>query len=488
MVWQGNFAKLFIGGQWLDPATPDTIDVVSPYTEQLVATVAAAAAADVDRAVAAARQAFDRGPWPQLTVAERSAAVARISAALGERQEEIAQVITAEMGSPITLSRGTQSLGAKLLLDAFLELAPCYEWSAVRRSSLGTGLVTKEPVGVVAAVIPWNVPLQITMLKLAPALLAGCTVILKPAPEAPLNAYLFAELVAAAGLPEGVVSVLPAGREVSEYLVTHPGIDKISFTGSTGAGRRVAELCGRELKRVTLELGGKSAAVVLDDADLDLVVGQIRKLSMRNNGQACSNKTRIVVARSRAAELTERLVDMVESMPIGDPADPATEIGPLVAARQRALVEDYIAIGRNEGARIAVGGGRPAGLGHGWFVEPTIFTGVEPAMRIAQEEIFGPVLSVLSFADEDEAVAIANDSSFGLNGSVFAADDEHALAVARRIRTGTVELNGFVVGFHSPIGGFKNSGIGREAGLEGFDAYTEPKSYGLSPALADARS
>ncbi|RMI28799.1 aldehyde dehydrogenase [Nocardia stercoris] len=488
MVWQDNVTKLFIGGRWLDPATSDTIDVVSPYTEQVVATVAAAAAPDVDRAVAAARQAFDHGPWPHLTVAERIAALAPISAALGERQEEIAQTITTEMGSPITLSRGTQSLGAKLLLDAFLELAPRYPWSTVRRSSLGTGLVTREPVGVVAAVIPWNMPLQITMLKVAPALLAGCAVILKPAPEAPLNAYLFAELVAAAGLPDGLVSVLPGGREVSEYLVTHPGVDKVSFTGSTGAGRRVAELCGRDLKRVTLELGGKSAAVVLDDADLDLVIGQIRKLSMRNNGQACSNKTRIVVARSRAAELVERMVAMAESMPVGDPGDPDTEIGPLVAERQRDLVESYIEIGRNEGAKLAVGGGRPAGLDHGWFVEPTIFTGVEPGMRIAQEEIFGPVLSVLSFADEDEAVAIANNSSFGLNGSVFAADDEHALAVARRIRTGTVELNGFVVGFHSPIGGFKNSGIGRETGLEGFDAYTELKSYGLSPALADARS
>ncbi|MFI9412444.1 aldehyde dehydrogenase [Nocardia gamkensis] len=488
MVYQGNYSKLFIGGRWADPTATEQIAVISPYTEQTVAHVPNSAASDVDRAVAAARHAFDHGPWPRMSLAERIEVLARVSAGLGERQEEIAELITTEMGSPITLSRSTQSLGAKLLLDAFLGLAPSYEWSGIRRSATGTGLVTREPVGVVAAVIPWNMPLQITMLKLGPALLAGCAVVLKTAPEAPLNAYVLAEILQAAGLPDGVVNILPADRGVSEHLVTHPEIDKVSFTGSTAAGRRVAELCGRDLRRVTLELGGKSAAIVLEDADLDLAIGQIRKLSMRNNGQACSNKTRIVVARSRETELVERLVAMVESMPVGDPADPATEIGPVVSARQRAMIESYLEIGRNEGAKVVIGGGRPAGLDRGWFVEPTVFTGVQPDMRIAQEEIFGPVLSVLSFADEDEAVAIANNSMFGLNGSVFAADDEHALAVARRIRTGTVELNGNAVGFHSPIGGFKCSGIGREAGLEGFDGYVEPKSYGLSPSLAQSLS
>ncbi|MDR7166908.1 acyl-CoA reductase-like NAD-dependent aldehyde dehydrogenase [Nocardia kruczakiae] len=488
MVYQGNYSKLFIGGRWADPTATEKIAVISPYTEQTVAHVPNSAASDVDRAVAAARHAFDHGPWPQLSLPERIEVLTRVSAGLGERQEEIAELITTEMGSPITLSRSTQSLGAKLLLDAFLGLAPSYEWSSIRRSATGTGLVTREPIGVVAAVIPWNMPLQIAMLKLGPALLAGCTVVLKTAPEAPLNGYILGEILQAAGLPDGVVNIVPADRGVSEHLVTHPGIDKVSFTGSTAAGRRVAELCGRDLRRVTLELGGKSAAIVLDDADLDLAIGQIRKLSMRNNGQACSNKTRIVVARSHEAELVERLVAMVEAMPVGDPSDAATEIGPVVSARQRAMIESYLEIGRNEGAKIAVGGGRPAGLDRGWFVEPTVFTGVAPDMRIAQEEIFGPVLSVLSFADEDEAVAIANNSMFGLNGSVFTADDEHALAVARRIRTGTVELNGNIVGFHSPIGGFKCSGIGREAGLEGFDGYVEPKSYGLSASLAESLS
>ncbi|TSD94126.1 aldehyde dehydrogenase [Skermania sp. ID1734] len=486
MVWQGNYTRLFIDGRWEKPASDDKIRVISPFTEQIVAEVPAATKADVDRAVAAARNAFDNGPWPQLSLTERIDVLNRVSAKLGEQQELLARIVSDEMGCPISLSRTMQSAGAKALLDSFIDLAPQVEWSTIRRSSTGTGLVTREPVGVVAAVVPWNAPMLVTMLKLAPALLSGCTAILKTSPEAPLDSYLFAEMLESAGLPPGVLSVLPADREVSEYLVTHRDVDKVSFTGSTAAGRRVAALCGQDLRRVTLELGGKSAAVILEDADLDLAVAQIRKLSLRNTGQACSNKTRVVVARSREAELLDRLTAMVESMPVGDPADDATEVGPLVAARQRDMVERYIEIGRGEGAKVVIGGGRPAGLDRGWFVEPTIFSEVQPNMRIAQEEIFGPVLSVLSFGDDDEAVAIANNSEFGLNGSVFTADDERALAVARRIRTGTVELNGHVVGFHSPIGGFKASGIGREAGIEGFEAYVELKSYGLPPALANS--
>jgi acyl-CoA reductase-like NAD-dependent aldehyde dehydrogenase len=488
MVWQGNYADLFIGGQWVKPASGEVIEVVSPFSEQVVARVPAAGRGDVDRAVAAAREAFDRGPWPRASVAERIEVLSRASAALAERQDDVAALVTDEMGCPITLSRTMQALGPRLLLDSFLELAPGYPWTTVRRSNTGNALVTREPVGVVAAVVPWNAPLLITMIKLAPALLAGCTVILKPAPEAPLDSYLLAELLQDAGLPAGVVSIVPAGREVSEYLVTHPDVDKVSFTGSTAAGRRIASLCGRDLRRVTLELGGKSAAVILDDADLDVVLPSIRALSLRNNGQVCSNKTRIVVSRAREAELLDGLAAMVASMPVGDPADPGTEVGPIVSARQRDRVEGYIEHGRGEGAKVLVGGGRPAGLGRGWFVEPTVFTDVQPGMRIAQEEIFGPVLTVLTFDGEDQAVDIANDSDYGLNGSVFSADPAHALAVARRIRTGTVELNGSGVGFHAPIGGFKGSGIGREAGPEGFDAYVELKSYGLPAALADSLS
>lgn len=485
MVWQGDYSRLYIGGSWIEPATDETIDVVSPFTEEVVARVPAGSRADVDRAVAAAREAFDHGPWPGLGLGERMAVLRRFAAVLADRHKEMAEIISYEMGCPISLSRTMQTTGARLLLDSFLELAPRYEWSTVRRSNTGNALVTREPVGVVAAVVPWNAPLLVTVLKLVPALLAGCTVVLKPSPEATLDTYLFADMLKDTGLPAGVVNVVPADREVSEYLVTHRGVDKVSFTGSTAAGRRIAALCGQDLRRVTLELGGKSAALVLDDADLDVVLPTVQALSLRNTGQACSNKTRIVVARSRQAELLDRLREMVGSLVVGDPADPATQVGPVVSAVQRERVEGYLEVGRQEGAKVLVGGGRPAGLDRGWFVEPTVFTDVRPDMRIAQEEIFGPVLSVLAFDDEDEAVAIANDSDYGLNGSVFTADPEHALAVARRIRTGTVELNGCGVGFHAPIGGFKCSGIGREAGLEGFDAYVELKSYGLPAQLAD---
>jgi acyl-CoA reductase-like NAD-dependent aldehyde dehydrogenase len=287
-----------------------------------------------------------------------------------------------------------------------------------------------------------------------------------------------------AGLPAGVINIVPADRAVSEYLVTHPGVDKVAFTGSTAAGRRIAALCGQDLRRVTLELGGKSAAVILDDADLETTVERLRMGSLRNSGQVCSLKTRLVVSTRRERELLDRLVALLESMPVGDPHDPATQIGPMVAARQRRVVENYIKIGLEQGAKIVAGGGRPPGLDRGWFVEPTIFSGVEADMRIAQEEIFGPVLAVITYDDEDEAIAIANNSSYGLNGSIFTSDLERGLELARRIRTGTVELNGNSAGYHAPMGGFKSSGIGRESGPEGFDPYIELKAIGLPREFA----
>jgi acyl-CoA reductase-like NAD-dependent aldehyde dehydrogenase len=484
-ILQGQYDKLFIGGRWVEPTTKDGADVISPATEEPVVRVAHGAPDDIDNAVHAARHAFDSGPWPSLPIEERVALLRKLSAQLQEHEEEIAGVVTTEMGCPITLSTKMQSIGPRLLLDAFLDLATTYPWSDVRQSATGNALVTREPVGVVGAIVPWNAPLLISMIKFAPALLAGCTMVLKPAPETPLSAYLLADIAESIGLPDGVLNVVTAGREVSEYLVRHRGVDKISFTGSTSAGRRIAALCGEDLRRVTLELGGKSAAVLLDDADLDVAIPAIRALSLRNTGQVCSNKTRIVVARSRRDELHDRLRDMIGAMPVGDPFDPATEIGPLVSSAQRQRVEGYIDDAKAAGESVLVGGGRPEGLDRGWYVEPTIFADVDPSARIAQEEVFGPVLTVHTFDSEDGAIAIANNSQYGLNGSVFSADPEHALAVARQIRTGTVELNGHPVGFHAPIGGFKNSGIGREAGPEGFDAYVELKSYGLPAALLD---
>jgi acyl-CoA reductase-like NAD-dependent aldehyde dehydrogenase len=394
-------------------------------------------------------------------------------------------LISEEMGCPITLSKTFQAGAPRLILDTFLELAETHPFQTVRRADTGSALVTREPVGVVAAVVPWNVPQSIAMLKVAPALISGCTMVLKPAPETPLDAYLMAELLQRAGLPAGVFNVLPADRDTSEYLVSHRGVDKVAFTGSTAAGRRVAAICGDALRRVTLELGGKSAAIFLDDADLDEAVERLRFGSLRNSGQVCSLKTRLVVSKRRQPELVDRLVALVESMPMGDPFDPVTQIGPMASARHRRRVEEYIEIGLGEGGRAVVGGRRGSSHEQGYYVEPTIFTDVLPHDRIAQEEIFGPVLAVLAYEDEEEAVAIANDSNYGLNGAVFTGDLKHGLAVAGRIRTGTVELNGNPSGLRAPMGGFKSSGIGREQGAEGLDSYTEPRAIGVPADLAD---
>jgi aldehyde dehydrogenase (NAD+) len=484
MIWPGPHDKLFVGGHWISPASSECIDVISPVDGTTLASAASAGRADVDRAVAAARDAFDAGPWPRMALQERIAVLERLDAAIEERAEMIATLITQEMGCPITQSRWMQVGVPRRILQSYVEIAARHTFREIRRATTGNALVTRVPVGVVAAVVPWNAPLSITMMKITPALLTGCTVVLKPAIETPFDALLLAELLADAGLPPGVLNVIPADTPVSEYLVSHPSVDKVSFTGSTVAGRRVASICGHDLRRVTLELGGKSAAVILDDADLDAAVESLRLGALRNTGQICSNKTRVLVSRRRQGELLEKLSAMVSSMPIGDPMDPATEFGPLVSARQRERVEEYVAIGRAEGAVPVVDGGRPPGLDAGWFVAPTIFSEVEPGMRIAQEEIFGPVVAVLGYENEDEAVAIANDSIYGLNGSVFTEDLERGLALAARIRTGTVELNGSPGGFHAPMGGFKCSGIGREAGPEGLESYLEPKAVGLPPSFA----
>ncbi len=485
MIWQGRTDRLFIGGEWVAPSSGTFVEVISPTTEEPVASVVSGDRADADRAVAAARMAFDHGPWPRMALAERIEVLARLRDLIAERQDLIAELVTTENGCPISTSQWMQAAGPRVLMDVFFELAPQYPFSDLRRTPLGNGLVLREPMGVVAAVVPWNAPLLLAILKMTPALLCGNTVILKPAPETPVNAYLLAELVQQAGLPPGTVNVLPADRETSEYLCLHPGVDKVSFTGSTAAGQHLGGLCGQEIRRITLELGGKSAAIILDDADIPKAVENLRLASLRNSGQVCSNKTRILVPRRRRDEILDALTAMVGTMPVGDPMDPVTEIGPMVSARQRDRVEGYVARGRAEGATLVLGGGRPGHLGRGWFVEPTIFADVDQNATIAQEEIFGPVLAVLNYDSEDEAVAIANNSQYGLHGSVFSGDNGHAVAVARRIRTGSVDINGAGAGFYSPLGGFKKSGIGREAAIEGFDAYVEMKSIGLPAAYAE---
>ena len=471
--------QLFIDGTWTTPATDATLDVVSPHTEEVIGRVPEAREADVDRAVAAARAAFDRGPWPRLRATERSAAMSRLLAALQARSEAMAQVITAEMGSPISFSTMGQVMAAHFVLDYFARLAGSYAFEDVRPGMMGAALVRREPVGVAAAIIPWNVPLFTAMLKLGPALAAGCTVVMKPAPETPLDAVLLAEALTEAAIPAGVVNILPAGREVGEYLVRHAGVDKVSFTGSTAAGRKIGAICGEQLKRCTLELGGKSAAIILDDADVGAAVAGLLPAIVMNNGQACVAQTRVLAPRRRYAEVVEALAAAFAALPVGDPADPTTMCGPLVSARQRDRVEGYIRIGRDEGARIAVGGGRPAGQSRGWYVEPTLFVDVDNRMRIAQEEIFGPVAALIAYEDEAAALRIANDSEYGLSGSVWTADVDRGLAVARQVRTGTYSVNNFMMEFSAPFGGFKCSGVGRELGPEGLEAYLEYKTVNL---------
>ncbi|MGC9537722.1 aldehyde dehydrogenase [Streptomyces sp. UG1] len=471
--------QLFIGGELTDPLGKDVIEVISPHTEQVIGRVPHASPADVDRAVAVARRAFDEGPWPRMSLDERIEVVTRIKDGIAMRHEEIARVISSENGTPYTSSVMVQALASMMAWDAAITVARGFPYEERRDGVLGKLLVRREPVGVVAAVVPWNVPQFTAAAKLAPALLAGCSAILKVSPETPLDAYLLAEIVAEAGLPEGVLSILPADREVSEYLVGHSGVDKVSFTGSVAAGKRVMEVCARNLTRVTLELGGKSAAVILPDAHVDTAVVGIAPFAWMINGQACVAQTRILVPRSRYDEFAEAFAATAGAYKVGDPLDPATEVGPLVAERQRRRSLDYIRIGQEEGAKILTGGGRPPGLDRGWYVEPTLFGDVDNSMRIAREEIFGPVICLLPYGDESEAVKIANDSDYGLSGSVWTADTAHGIEVARQVRTGTYSVNTFSLDMLGPFGGYKNSGLGREFGPEGYGEYLEHKMIHL---------
>lgn len=468
---------LWIGGDWVRSEGRETIEVVSPHTEEVIATVPHASEADIDKAVAAANQALTSGPWAGMGPAERADLMAAFMGALASRAEDLAQTITAENGSPLMFSHLGQVGATLMVLDYFTNLTREFPFEEERQGMLSSVIVRREPVGVVGGIVPWNVPLFVGMLKLAPALASGSTIVLKPSPETPLDSYLLAEALEEADLPKGVVNIVAAGREVGEHLVRHPDVNKIAFTGSTAAGRRIASICGEQLKRCTLELGGKSAAIILDDADLDTTLDQMLSMSsLMNNGQACVAQTRILASRERYPEVVDGIARRIEAMKVGDPAELDTEIGPLVAERQRDRVEKYIVAGQEEGAELVVGGGRPAGQDTGWYVEPTLFAKVTNDMRIAQEEIFGPVLAAIAFDDVDDAVAIANDSTYGLSGSVWTSDAEVGLDVARRVRTGNMNINGFMIEPCAPFGGFKESGVGREAGPEGLAAYLEDKA------------
>ncbi|WP_370963925.1 aldehyde dehydrogenase [Amycolatopsis sp. cg9] len=467
------YESLYIGGKWVAPASARTIEVVSASTEEVIGRVPEAVEADIDAAVAAARTAFDDPVgWSSWEPAERAAVMERLAVALDARAGETARRVSSQNGLPISIANAVEGGFPQLILRYYAGLIRTAVLDEPRDGLLGGKVrVRRTPVGVVGAIVPWNLPMTLAAFKLGPALAAGCTLVLKPSPGTVLDAQLFAEAVDEAGFPPGVLNIVQSGREGGAHLVSHPGVDKVAFTGSTAAGRQIAETCGRLLRPVTLELGGKSAAIVLDDADLTANPQDLFLSTLVNNGQTCHLTTRILAPASRYDEIVETFTGFAASLAVGDALDPATQIGPLASAAQRERVEGYIAKGLAEGARLTTGGGRPAGQSRGWFVEPTVFADVDNHSTIAREEIFGPVLSIIKYETDEEAIAIANDSPYGLGGTVWTTDPARGQAVASRIRTGTIGINTYTVDPAAPFGGVKDSGLGRELGPEGLTAY-----------------
>lgn len=471
--------RLYIDGKWTDGTGDHAVTVLNPATEEELAQVPEASSADVDDAVVAARRAFDEGPWGRTTPRDRARTLGRLS----ERKPEIVDLTIREAGSPRKLS---ETLQTQVPLDHLRDMADrvlaTFGFAAPMPPTfglgIGQGVVLREPAGVVAAITPFNYPFYVNMLKVVPALAAGCTIVLKPSPYTPLAALWLADVAEQADLPPGVLNVVTGDRAAGERLTTHPDVDLVTFTGSDVVGAKIMEQAAGGIKKVVLELGGKSANIVLDDADLDKVVPHAAYGFTRHSGQGCACLTRVLVHHSRYDEMVERLTAALAALQVGDPDDPQTDMGPLIRAAQRERVERYVRIGIEEGARLAWGGGRPAGLPRGYYHEPTLFAHVMPSMRVAREEIFGPVGVVLPFADDREAAALANDSDYGLSGAVWSGDPQRAYRLAQRVRTGTVIINGGGGGTnpHGPFGGYKRSGIGREYGVAAVGEYLETKT------------
>ncbi|MBF93015.1 MAG: aldehyde dehydrogenase family protein [Euryarchaeota archaeon] len=464
--------KLYIDGKWVETLGGGSITVINPATEEVFGKVPIGTAEDVDSAVFAAKKAFPE--WSNTTIEERSEILNDISSAIKDRGEELARLITSEVGTPIDYSRMAMVGTPRVVARSYSKILQDFEWEEEIRNSL----VVKEPIGVVGMITPWNFPLHQIIGKVAPAIAAGCTMVLKPSKEAPLNAFVLADILHEIGLPRGVFNLVSGhGSEIGEAIAGHPDVDMISFTGSTKAGVRVSELAAASVKRVTLELGGKSANIVLDDADFPRAASSAIHACFGNSGQECSALTRLLIPENSKDEVIEVISRKIGRYTVGDPMDNSNKCGPLVSKRQQDSVSEFISTGKNEGATLVAGGeGMPEGLERGFFVKPTVFADVTPEMTLFREEIFGPVLSITTYSSEEEAIELANDSEYGLSGGVWSGDLDRAMDVAKKLRTGQVSINGGAFNVTAPFGGYKQSGLGREMGIHGLEEFLEIKS------------
>jgi acyl-CoA reductase-like NAD-dependent aldehyde dehydrogenase len=474
--------RFFIDGQWVDPRGGEKHHALEAATGEPLGVAALGTDADIDAAVTAARAALDHGPWGRTSSADRAEMMLRFADALDARAEATSVLVSRENGMPITLSTAFNGQAPSGLLRMYANLIKENSLEEVRPSQAGSTIVRRVPVGVVGAITPWNYPLVLAMMKIAPALAAGTTIVLKHSPETALDTYVFGDAAQEAGLPPGVLNIVLAGREAGAALVSHPGVDKIAFTGSTAAGRAIGAECGRLVRRCTLELGGKSAAIVLDDADIETFTAGLRTAAFMNNSQTCTTQSRILAPRSRYDEVVDAVATAARELVVGNPLDPAVTCGPMASEQHLSRVMGYIDIARDSDARLICGGGRPPGQARGWFVEPTVFADVKNSDQLAREEVFGPVLAVIPYDGDDEAVAIANDSNYGLSGSVWTGDEQRGIEVSRRVRTGTIGVNYYNLDLGSPFGGMKDSGIGRELGPEALNNYLEYQSIYASAA------